>query len=209
MKKSLLLLLVATSSLFLSGCVEGVYYSGSRGGYGRGPAYSGHAYSRGHYGSGYSAYDADPVFIRRDYVYINERPCYVPIYRHYNETYYTYGGQRYSYHRSGHDHDNSSSSRSHSGYVSREKLQNSERNRREEQQRYQDRLRSEREHAEEKINASREKSKQSDRRSQLEQVRKEHEYRSRLQEAQQREKAAAYRAAHSSRSDDKDKKKKN
>ncbi len=191
MNKSLLLLLCAGASLFLSGCVEGAYYSGSTRGYSRGSAYGGHGYSPGYggsyYGSGYSDYDSEPIFIRRDYVYINDQPYYVPIYRHHNETYYTYNGQRYSYSRSGRDYDNTSS-QSHSGYVSREKLKDSERHRREEQQRYQDRLRKERERYEDKTHASREKAKDTDHRRQLEEEFRRKEYEARLRDAKKKSK---------------------
>lgn len=128
MNKSHLLILGLLASLFLSGCVEGGYYSGSYRSYGGGSAYGGRGHSSGYYRSSYDDddYDSEPVFVRREYVTINDRSCYVPLYRHHGETYYNYGGQRYGYGGYSSHSDYSAPSQNHSGYVSRDKLRDSE-----------------------------------------------------------------------------------
>ena len=101
MNKLILFALAALATLTLTGCY-GTYYGGARV-YGGGPSY----------GGGY--YDSDPVFIQRDYVYISGRPYYVPVYRHRDRIYYTYGGhnhyfndyecQKYRNHNHSHSHN--------------------------------------------------------------------------------------------------------
>lgn len=81
MNKPTLFALAALATLALTGCY-GTYYGGARV-YGGGPSY----------GGGY--YASEPVFIQRDYVYISGRPYYVPVYRHHDRIYYTYGGRNH------------------------------------------------------------------------------------------------------------------
>ena len=81
MNKHILFALAVLATLTFTGCY-GTYSTGGQV-YGRGPSY----------GGGY--YDAEPVFIRNDYVFISGRQCHVPVYRHRDTVYYTYGGNKH------------------------------------------------------------------------------------------------------------------
>lgn len=107
MNKPILFALAALATLTLTGCY-GTYYSDARV-YGGGPSYG---------GGYYDDYDSEPVFVQRDYVYISGRQYYVPVYRHRDRIYYTYGGhnhyfndyecEKYRNHKQEHSHSSQS-----------------------------------------------------------------------------------------------------